>query len=122
MDNSKQENSEIKLTRIKPYKTLQKNFAKLGITPKLLTQTYSFDIKMLVPFLVLIIGVSFVVVYICNYAESFVVYTEGIFMGSAGAAMAFLLMFLIIKVNELFEFINSSEEMLNKSKISSSLT
>lgn len=116
MEDSKQENQEPKLPQLEVFKTTLKKLAMMGITSALVQQPYPFDRKMLMPLLSLTIGVSFVSVYIVNYANTFVDYTRAFFMWAAAWLVIFLLIILIFKVKKLFEFVNRSGIIANASE------
>lgn len=87
-------------TTLKAFKTTQKNLAMMGISRKLATQSYPFNGR----------------IFMYYYAQTFVEYTQCIFMGSAAMLTIFLLTVQIFKVKKLFEFINRCECMLNTRK------
>lgn len=101
---------------MKPYKTIQENFAIIGINRKLLTQSYPFNWRIFITLLELTAGVGFVSMYVIKYANTFIEYTQSIFLGSAGTLVAILLLCIIIKAEKLFEFIDRNEIMINTRK------
>lgn len=103
-------------SEMKPYKTIQENFAIIGINRKLLTQSYPFNWRIFITLLELTAGVGFVSMYVIKYANSFIEYTQSIFLGSAGTLVAILLLCIIIKAEKLFEFIDRNEIMINTRK------
>lgn len=115
MDNFEQENQKSHLPKIIIFKAIGKHFAMIGIIPKLVTQSYPINVKMFTVFLMPTLGVIFVGVYVVKYAESFVEYTQAIFMASAGCLVSFLLLAMILKVKKLYEFISCLEKMTNTS-------
>lgn len=113
MANSKREHTQSKL---KPFKTIQENFAIIGIKPELLAQSYPFNWRILITFAEIALGVGFVSMYVINYANTFIDYTQSIFLGSAGALVIVILLCIIIKVETLFEFIDRNDNIINISK------
>lgn len=61
-------------------------------------------------------GFTFIGVYIFNYAEVFSDYTQAIFMGSGALLIILGLLILILKAEELFEYMIRSESILNMSE------
>lgn len=110
------ENPQSDFPKMKAFKTVQKNFSLLGICPDLVNQSYPLNCKVITALLVIITGVSFVVTYVCNDAETFIDYTQSVFVAAAGSLVLFLLLILILKVKKLFEFISRCDLMLNTSK------
>lgn len=114
MEKSKREkNPKLKM---KPFKTIQENFAIIGISPKLLTQVYPVNWRIFTTLLRLGLGVSFVSMYVIIYANTFIEYTQSVFLGSAGALVFVILLCIIIKAKRLFEFIDCNDATINRSK------
>lgn len=102
--------------KLKAFKAIQKNFAIAGISPKLVTQSYLLNWKILQCFLLLWSATAFMCVHTINYAETFSEYTQTIYMGSAAIIVIFALLILILKVKKLFEFVDRCDSMLNMSE------
>lgn len=116
MNKLNQTRPQPKLPQITILKTTQKKLAMVGISQKLVGQTYPFDWNMIVPISLLTAGVSFVCVFIFNYANTFAEYTQGIFFGAAGASMIFMLLALIFNADKLFEVINLTNTIVHTSE------
>lgn len=116
MENSKQKALQFDFPEMKPFKTVLKNFATMGISPKLVTQSIPLNGKILMRLSALTAGVSFIGVYVIKEANTFVEYTQSTFLAAAGSLVILLLLILILKVEKLFEFINRCDSMLNTSK------
>lgn len=116
MENFNQDTQQSNLPKIEIFKTIQKNFATIGISPKLVTQSYPINEKIFTVFLTLTVGVSFIVVYIIKYAQTFVGYTQAIFMATAAILVISLLLAMIFQVEKLYKFINGSNSMANMGK------
>lgn len=101
---------------LKPFKTIRKNFALMGICPKLVTQSYPLNGKIVMGSLLIGSGTISLCTHIFNNAESFSAYTQSIYIASAGGINIALLSILIVKVEELFEFMDRCEEILNSSE------
>lgn len=116
MENSNQENSPPTLPKIKAFKAIQKSFAMIGITPELATQPYPCNGR--ISFGILLCGSCNICMcmYIIDDVETFFEYTKSIYVLSAGIDITFSLITKILKVNEIFEFINRSDGMLNMCK------
>lgn len=101
---------------MKLFKTTQKNFAMIGITPELVTQSYPINWKICMGFLIL--GSAFIsaFAYVFNYADTFFEYTQSIFIGFVVAFAISILLIPILKVEKLFEMINRFDSISNMSK------
>lgn len=111
-----EENQKINSTKLKAFKTIQKNFAIIGINRELLKQSYPFNWRIFITLLELGLGVGFVSTYAIKYANTFIEYTQSTFLGSAGALVFVMLLFVIHKVEKLFEFIGRCDVAINTSK------
>lgn len=116
MENSMPENSHKKLPKIEAFKAIQKSFAMVGITPKLATEMIPLNGRISMGFLILGTGTYFLSVYIFNYAETFSEFMQSIYIASAGLLVAVELVILILQMNEMFEYINYCNRMLNTGK------
>lgn len=116
MKNPVQKNPQPKLPKLKAFRTIQKHFALMGINPKLMTQSYPINGHVLKYLLSLIVGLTFICVYICYNVDTFAEYTQFFFVGSAGLLVIFALLIAIFKVKKLFEFINHFDGILNTSE------
>lgn len=101
---------------MRSFKTVRKNFAWLGICPELVQQSYPFNLRVIMALTVIAAGVSFVGLYVYNDAETFIDYTQSVFVAAAGSLVLFLQLILVFKVEKLFEFIDRCDAMLNQSK------
>lgn len=117
MKNSNQENpQQPKLPKLKAFETTQKNFAMIGIRRELLTQSYPLNGKVFTVFLWPIMAVNFIYMYARNDIETFVEYTQSMFMASTAILVIFALIILMLKVKKLFEFIDRFDSMINTRK------
>lgn len=114
MEKSIHENSKSKLRKLKAFKKTRNKLAMLGIDRKLATQTYPFNVKISKCFLLLISTLISVSVYIFNYTETFFEYTQSVYVASALVLFILALFILILKVQELFEYINRCQYILNR--------
>lgn len=105
--------------KLKVFETIQKKFAMAGISPKLVGQSYPFNGRILVCFLLFSSAFVFVYVYMFKYAETFSEYTQSVFLGAGAILFILLLLILILKVDKLFEFIDCCDIVFNKSKLQS---
>lgn len=105
-----------KFPKMKVFKSIQKNLAITGIGPKLVTQPYPLNGRILMGFLLLGFGNTFTCVFIGNYAKTFSEYTQSTYFLSAEILFIFALIIVILKVENLFEFINCCDCMLNISE------
>lgn len=105
-----------KFLKIKAFKTTEKNFATIGISPKLVNQSYPLNGIIFMSFLILGLGSAFVCVYIFNYAATFSEYTQSIYTVSAAILIMVALIIIILQVDKLFEYIDCCDKMLNMCK------
>lgn len=116
MQNSNQENLQPTLPRLKAFKTIRKRFLTVGISPKLLTQSHPINGTILSYLLILGTAITFIAVYVFNYAESFFEYIQSMFMGSTAFLVVSAFTILIFKVENLFDYMDRCEDMLNSCK------
>lgn len=112
MNDSKQKN----LPEVTILQTTQKNLAMLGIIPKLVTQSCPLSGKILSGFLLLSTSSAFVCVYIINDAKTFIDYTQSVYIASVGILLFFEMLILILKVEELYKFVNRCNGIINTSE------
>lgn len=114
MEISMQDNPQPKL---KAFQTIQKSFAIAGFDRNLVTQSVPLNGKILLCFSLLGLGITFICVYTFNNAESFSEYTQSIYMTTAGILVSSTLIVLILKVKNVFEFINHFDSIINTSEL-----
>lgn len=102
--------------KLQAFKSIRKNFALMGISPKLATQPFPLNGEIFMNFLVFCSWIIFICVYISNEEQTLFELTQSIYIGSVGFLVVLALLILIFKVEQLFEYINRTEDMLNMSK------
>lgn len=117
MESSTEENPQLKLSRLEAFKVTREKYAMMGISPKLMTQSYPVNRTILSYFLILGTAITFISVYIFKYAESFFEFIQSIYIVSAAFLVVFALFFLIFQVEKFFEYINRCEAMLNSCRL-----
>lgn len=113
METSKQQKSKRKL---RAFHQIQKNFADLGIQPNSANQTGPMNAKVFAGLLVLVLGIIFMLVFIFNEAKTFNDYIQSSYTCSLATFAVFVLVILILKVGELFEFFKTVDSIINTSK------
>lgn len=113
MENFTVENPQSKLPKLIILKTIQKKLTLIGISRKLVTQSYPFDWKMLIAFLQIAGGISLIGMYIFISAESFIDITQSIFVGAGGSLVFFILLIFLLKVEKMFEFFDRFDIIVN---------
>ena len=113
MENSDYINQNLKYPKMKAFRLTQKNFALAGISPNLLTQSYPLNGKILMGFLTLGLAIISLLMYVFNDANTFIEYTQSIYMCSLATLIVFAVMILILKRVTLYEFINGMDETIN---------
>lgn len=110
------ENSAEKKPKLEAFKTIRKNFFMAGISPKLATQSYPLNGKIVMTFLLLGLAFTFICVFIFNYAETFSEYTQSTYFATAVFLYIFALSVVILKVEKLFKLIDCCDDVLNMSE------
>lgn len=105
-----------KLPKIMVFQTIQKNFAVAGITPDLVNQAYPLNVKILMGFLLLNAGACFNLIFTLHYAVTFAEYTQSIYVFSLVDLIIFALLIVIMKVDELFKFVDTCYNIVNTSE------
>lgn len=110
-------NSQSKFPKMKIFQSIQRNFATIGITVDLATQSYPLNGRIFV-------GVSILAsIAICNFiyifyeAETSAEYTEAIFMSTIAIPFFLALMILILNVKLMFKSIQQCENLVNTSEL-----
>lgn len=103
-----------KPSKPKAFQEVLQNLAIAGINPMLSERPYPFNGKIFMGFLIL--GSSM----ICNFkyilceANTFIEYTQNIFMGSLAVLIIFALVIIIRSADELFEYIDDCGNLVAK--------
>lgn len=113
---SQPKNSQSKYPKIIVFKSIQEKFTVVGISPKLATQPYPLNKRIVTCFLLLSTAMTFICVYIFNYAKTMVEYMQSINMAADGFLMTFALTILVSHAKKLFEFINRCDAIVNTSE------
>lgn len=116
MENPELKKSHREQSKLKAFKTIQKNFAMIGISAKLVTQSYPLNEKIFMGFLLFGSVTVFTSVYILNYAETFFEYTQSVYLACVAIFFTTELLISILKVDTLFEFMERADCMMNTSK------
>lgn len=113
----KMENSEqSQLPKMKIFQKTKKHFPTLGINPNLAMQPYPINIKILMGFMIMSAVLICNLMYVTNDAETFAEYILPIYNISFAVMIIFLLIVQIVKVENLFELMDSCESLVNTSK------
>lgn len=102
--------------RVKIFQLTQKKFAAAGINANLVTQPYPFNRKILLNFLALFVSVICNLMHIFYEAKTFAEHLQSIYMCSLTIAIILALVIVLLNVAKLFNFIDSSEKLVNKSE------
>lgn len=95
---------------------IQKNLAKMGITKQQSRRAHPIDGKILMEILMLAINAILQFIYLAHDAKGFRECTESIYMTSIGIAAFVLFASLIVKMNEVFEFIDEADKTVEETK------
>lgn len=116
METPVQEKPQLKIPELRAFKSIQKNFAMAGISRELMIQSYPLNERIVTGFLLLSSTLVFICVYILNDAETFFEYTQSIYIASVATLFIFALFILIMVLENVFEFIDRCDCILNTSK------
>lgn len=103
-------------TELKAFEIVQRKFATIGITAKFATQPYPLNGRICIGFSILIPYITFLCVFIFNYAETFSEYTQSIYIATAASVFNLALLLLILKKKVLYECINRLNQLINTSE------
>src|ERR1044071_4785657 len=116
MENFNQEKSKSQSTKLKVFEISQKYFATIGITSNLTSKSYPFNGIVLFGFLMLCVNIYCTSMFIIFGAKTFAEYTQSVYVTTLLTLVIFCLLIITLKVNNLFEFINKSDDIVNTSK------
>lgn len=117
MENPEQTTSKLQTGKLKFFLRIQANFDVLGINPNLVARPYPFNRKIILGFFALILyGICNLMFIVCE-AKTFAQYTQSIYMFSLIVYIILALAIVLLKVDELFHFINGCENLANLSEL-----
>lgn len=116
MENSNQEKSKSQQPKRRVFEIIQKNLVTAGITPDLANKSCPLNATTLLIFLSQSAAMYFTSVFIIYDAESIADYTQSIYTETLLTMVILALLILILKAKQLFEFIDSSNDMANTSE------
>lgn len=116
METSNQQNPQIKCQKLQIFQKIQTNFAVVGISPELVTQSYPMNGKIFMGFLSMGSGFIFMCVYTFYYAQTFAEYTQSIYISAVAFLILTILTIIILNAEKLFNLINYGESIANTSK------
>lgn len=105
-----------KSPKILVYRTIQKTFAVAGVTPKLVTQAYPLNVKVVMGFILLNLMAIFNLIFTLCYAKTFAEYTQSIYVFSLVDLIIFALLIVIFKVEDLFKYVDTCCDIVNTSE------
>lgn len=99
---------------MKLFQLIRKNFMALGIDSKqAFDSTKPYNKKILGCFFMIGLNNIFFLVYMFHIAESFLEYTESMYMASAAIVIGVIFICLVLKMKKLFELIDGIEKHIN---------
>lgn len=111
--NFTQQKWDIPEFKLKAFELIPKKLATAGITASLTDQSYPLNGAILCGFLSFGSGIYFTTAY---DAETFAEYTHSVYVCSLFTLITFVLLILILKVKQLFEFIDRTDDLVNISE------
>lgn len=121
-ENSNQEKWGIRQSKLKAFEVIQKNLATAGITSFLADQSYPLNWPISFGFLMLSSGIYNLSIFIIYDAETFPEYTQAVYGCSLVTLIILALLIFILNVAKLFEFISSTNDLVNTSELDISNT
>lgn len=113
MDDCKAENSQSKIPKKKILQSVLTNFAILGIQPDSVAQPCLLNGRILIGFCSLGLAMIGFLNYLIYEAETFIEYTQTVYIESAVVTMMFILMIIILNVEKIFKFMENCEQIVN---------
>lgn len=108
---------KIVILRMKLFRSTQKSFAALGITPNQCVQMHAFNGKNLTILFLYLLSCIFFFVYFFYVANNFREYVISIYMTSAAVVVAINYTTLVYHSLNVFKFIKNVEKMIDTSKL-----
>lgn len=100
----------------KAFELIQRDFAYGGITSDLVHQSYPLNGRILFGFLLLGSNICFVLLFAVKNAKEFDEYTQCVNVITGMMLFIFALLILIVKIKQLFEFIDGGNDLINISE------
>lgn len=100
----------------KAFELLLKNFALAGITSDLARQSFRLNGAIFSGFLLLSLDISCILVFVANYAKQLDEYTQSVNTIFVLLLMVIILLILMVKMERLFAFIDSGNDLVNTRK------
>lgn len=116
MENSKEKKTKSNPLKMKIFQTSQKHLATTGISPTLAMQPLPFNGRILMGFVILNAIMICDLVYISYDAKTFAEYTQAVYSFTTAVLIFSCLLVLIFKVQNIFEFFDSCDNLVNTSK------
>lgn len=116
MENPK---SESKLPKIQIFQSTKEYLAILGITSNLMVQTYPFNRKILIGYLILGVALICNLVFVIFEKKTFWEFTQSIYFSSDALVCTLGFTVLVFRLSTLFEAIVTLESAINASECSS---
>lgn len=105
------------MDRCQIFESLQRNFAYAGIAANLARQSYPFNGAVTFGLLFLGFDIVSLLLFIAYDAEQFDEYTQAVNNLSVLTLITVALLILIVKIKQLFEFIDSGNDLVNISEL-----
>lgn len=116
MENSTGEKTKAQVPNLKAFKIARKYYAIMGVTSALAERPYPFNGRILCGFLALGSCIFSTSVFVIYEAETFVEYTQAIYICSIAVQHIFTVLIIILRVKNLFALINGCENLTNTSE------
>lgn len=105
--------------KVKIYQLTRKKLAAAGIVPNLVTQPYPFNRKILINFFAFFVSVVCNLMHTFYEAKTFAEHLQSLYMCSLTISITLALAIVLCNVAKLFNFIEISENLVNKSEFKS---
>lgn len=116
MENYSECDNRPKFPKMKILQATKKQLAMIGISKSLTLQTHPFNGRILMSLLALNVTLVFFSLYIIYDAESFAEYMQCVYAMSLTIQIIFDLITAALQANQLFEYIENSESLIDFSE------
>lgn len=112
-----QKESQPESPNVKLFRNIQSIFMILGIKPISIEQSYPFNRRIFLGFILTSCGITFILVFVSNEANTFWEYTQSAYFFSAAIIATFILTHVVFRTSKIFEFITNFENVINTSEL-----
>lgn len=116
MENSRAENQQQKIPKLKIFQMIQKNLSTIGIDPKPAAKLHPFNAKFLMPLLTLSFGAICMFMYISNEVKSYSKFMQSIYLCTSFITDVLILVVMLLNSSKFSKLISDYESIMNTSE------